>query len=779
MKKPGIIGSGLVLLVFIWFLTQCQSNQTEELYAGTQTCRVCHEKFYQLWAPSHHGTAMQGVDSSFIGHEIQTNGEWISVQGSEFTTTIRNDSLFMIERTGDQATEYPAIHALGGKYIYYFLTPLQRGKLQVLPLAYDVEKQTWYNTPASAVRHFVDPIEDEELDWRSFAYTFNTSCHSCHVSQLSSIYDPESDTYHTTWREPGINCETCHGPSAEHIRVCEKAPEGEVPEDLKIIQTSVFSPDQHNSSCGPCHAKMRPLTHSFMPGDRFFDHFDLTTLEDPDFYPDGRDLGENYTYTTWLMSGCVQNGDLHCVHCHTSSGRYRFRNGNPNQACLPCHQERVDEIWAHSHHPPGSQDVTCIACHMPKTHFARMERSDHSMRPPMPGSSLAFGSPNACNLCHTDQDTAWADEWVNQWTDSWDQHQVIHQGQLLLQARNNDWGEIEEITRMMEARELDEVYLTSFIRLLGACEDPMKWRGIIPQLDHPSPLVRSAAVQSLGQMPSPETKQALLQALNDEYRIVRRAAMSSITQFPGNAFSPQEQEMLQPFLREYETAFMTRPDDWASHYNLGNFYQNQDRFQEAMDSYEKALSLHPEAIAVLVNQSYTLNLLNKKELALNRLYRAKEIDPDNEAVNLNFAMLMGELGRLEEAETALRRALNSNPTSAQAAYNLGVILADRDSLKSLEWIAKASRWAEGEPRYIYSYAYYLYKYGQRDDAVSKLEQMTQDFPYYAESWILLGTIYYQEKRVNKARQLMNLALHSNRLSDQDKERIREVMAEWN
>jgi hypothetical protein len=56
------------------------------------------------------------------------------------------------------------------------------------------------------------------------------------------------------------------------------------------------------------------------------DHYDLITLENPDFYADGRDLGENYTYTSWLMSPCLKSGKLHCVTCHTSSGRYRFKD---------------------------------------------------------------------------------------------------------------------------------------------------------------------------------------------------------------------------------------------------------------------------------------------------------------------------------------------------------------------------------------------------------------------------------------------------------------------
>ena len=150
-----------------------------------------------------------------------------------------------------------------------------------------------------------------------------------------------------------------------------------------------------------------------MPGDRFFDHFDLAALENPDFYPDGRDLGENYTYTGWRMNPCANSGQLHCVQCHTSSGRYRFKGEKANDACMPCHEERVKNAAAHTRHKPDSAGNVCIACHMPTTEFARMTRSDHSMLPPAPAATIAFKSPNACNACHTDKDAAWADQQVS------------------------------------------------------------------------------------------------------------------------------------------------------------------------------------------------------------------------------------------------------------------------------------------------------------------------------------------------------------------------------
>ncbi|MBN1420565.1 MAG: hypothetical protein JXP34_17440, partial [Planctomycetes bacterium] len=400
-----------------------------EGFTGSAVCRRCHERFHDLWETSHHGLAMQPYRPALAREALLPQTSDLEIRGRRYRVDLDADPAAVVERGADGDARYPIAYALGGKNVYYFLTPLGGGKLQTLPLAFDVRRREWYDTSGSAVRHFPG-APDEALDWTERPYTFNTSCYGCHVSQLSTNYDPATDTYRTTWAEAGINCETCHGPAAEHIRVCEAAGEGAKPADPAIILTSAFTPEQHNDTCAPCHAKMSPITPSFTPGSRFFDHYDLVALEDPDFHPDGRDLGENYTFTLWRLSPCAKSGKLHCVHCHTSSGRNRFPGDRANEACLPCHEARVRDVATHSHHPEESAGSVCIACHMPMTEFARMRRSDHSMRPPSPAASIAFGSPNACTICHTDEDAAWADAKVRAWHERDDQAPVLRWGAL-------------------------------------------------------------------------------------------------------------------------------------------------------------------------------------------------------------------------------------------------------------------------------------------------------------------------------------------------------------
>ncbi|MFH1573125.1 MAG: hypothetical protein ABIG68_04035, partial [Acidobacteriota bacterium] len=204
---------------------------------------------------------------------------------------------------------------------------------------------------------------------------------------------------------------------------------------------------------------MSPITSAFRPGERFLDHFDLVGLESPDYYPDGRDLGENYTYTLWRMNPCARSGRLDCIHCHTSSGGYRFSDAErANEACMPCHSPQVRDPAGHSRHPVGSTGARCVACHMPETEFARMRRSDHSFLPPVPAATLAFQSPNACNLCHADRDAAWADRWVREWHGSVYPARVLRRAGLIQAARRGEWARLPEMLQYITGSDRDEIY---------------------------------------------------------------------------------------------------------------------------------------------------------------------------------------------------------------------------------------------------------------------------------------------------------------------------------
>ncbi len=756
-RRRSIFPVILYLIVCIWLLgglgefpaigQEKKPAPKVQGYVGSVSCRQCHERFYQLWSTSRHGLAMQPYTADFATKNLTPQAKEVKIGKYSYRADIAGESGWVVEKGPKGQKKYKIEHALGGKNVYYFLTSFPRGRLQTLPLAYDVNKKDWFDTAASGVRHFPGSERDQPVSWLDPGYTFNTSCHSCHVSQLTMNYDLKTDTYQTMWAEPGINCETCHGPCEEHNRVCREAPKGTVPKDLKIIRDKSFTVEQHNSNCGTCHAKMNPLTVSFTPGDRFFDHYDLATLEDRDFYPDGRDLGENYTYTLWRMSPCVKSGKLSCMHCHTSSGRYRFKQEEKaNEACMPCHRERVENVTAHTHHKADSPGNKCISCHMPMTSFARMNRSDHSMLPPTPAATIVYKSPNACNLCHTDKDAAWADKYVREWRSRDYQAPVLRRASLIDAARKRDWKKLPEMLEYITSKDRDEVFAASLIRMIPGSGDPRIGPMLFKAIKDPSPLVRAAAADGLQHVQTRETLQALMQATGDDYRLVRVRAVASLAGYQNLSVEDADKTRVEVALKEYLISILSRPDQWSSHYNLGNCYLNLGDPKQAIASYDTALKLEPRAVLAMVNESMAYARLGETKKADESLQKALKISPNNAAANFNMGLLKAEQNDLKGAEKYLKVALKADPQMAQAAYNLCIITAKDRINEAVTWCRKAAELRPQEPKYAYTLAFYLNQKGDRDEAVRTLKTILEKYPEYKDAEMLLKEISKKEKR---------------------------------
>ena len=527
----------------------------------------------------------------------------------------------------------------------------------------------------------------------------------------------------------------------------QETPKGQQPPDFRIIRVTKFTPEQHNAACATCHAKMSPVTAAFNPGDRFFDHFDLVTLEDPDFYPDGRDLGENYTYTSWLMSPCAKAGKLNCVSCHTSSGRYRFRaEGKANDACMPCHKERVENAAAHTRHKAGSPGSKCVACHMPMTSFAHMNRSDHSMLPPAPAATMAYKSPNACNLCHQDKDAAWADRYVREWRTRDYQAPILKRAGLIEAARKRDWSRLPEMLDCITGKDRDEVLATSLIRMVPASGDPRIAPAILWAIKDPSPLVRGAAADALQHVPTREAFQALVEAIGDDYRLVRVRAMASLVAFRNFPVDNASRGKIDAALTEYLTSLLSRPDQWASHYNMGNAYLNLGDFRLAVAAYDTALKLEPRAVLAMVNESMAYARQGDTKKAEEFLQKALKVAPDNAAANFNMALVKAEKNEPKQAEKYLKKAIKADPQMAQAAYNLCILTSKDRISEAVTWCRKAAELRPQDPKYAYTLAFYLNQKGDKEEAVRTLKAIVEKYPGYKDAEMLLGEISKNDKK---------------------------------
>ncbi len=639
---------------------------------------------------------MQPFTAELARVHFQPQTEGLRIGSATYQVKFEGAENFVEEDGPRGRRKLQIAHAMGGKSTYYLLTPMERGRLQVLPVAYDVQSKRWYDMAASGVRIHGDGAA---LPWTDPAFTFNTSCYGCHTSQTQTNYDTGADRYQTTWKEPGINCEACHGEAAAHLQSAKSG-------DPHIARMGNMTAGQRNEVCAPCHAKMSALSASYQPQQRFFDHYDLTGLESADFYADGRDLGENYTYTGWLMSSCVRSGKFDCLHCHTSTGAFRFAGNDSDQACMPCHQNVVK----HSHHGPDSAGVRCIGCHMPTTRFANMRRTDHSMLPPAPKASQEFSSPNACNICHAEKDARWADGYASKWYKGGYQNGALERARLIDAARHGQWTKAREMLAYIRDAKSNAVVTTSLLRLMRPWDDPRKVPALMERLGDASPLVRAAAASGLAEVASREDVQAaLLKAAADDYRLVRIRAAASLG--PVNVAATGE----------LEQSFLARPDDFNNQTNLGNFYLRRGKVEQAVQCFELAIRLRPDSVGTLVNASVAYSRAGRPADAERVLRQAVGFAPKNAAVLFNLGLLLAEANRNGEAEEVLRAALEVDPKMAAAAYNLAILVSGRD-LKQAIALCRRAVAVSREERYLRALAQFLAKDGQIGEAKRVFER---------------------------------------------------------
>ena len=695
-------------------------GEAPRTYTGSTSCRDCHASFYELWSTSHHGKALQPW-SAGLAAELPPQDQPIEVDGRSYQAVITPERGWIVE---DGQREYDILYALGGKNYYNFLALLDQGRLQVLPVFYNVQKGAWENTTQSMVRHFEGSSRDTPLHWRDPMLTFNSACFSCHVSQLESNYDPHTGTYATTWNEPGISCESCHGPASEHIRVCRAAPADRPPKDPEIIRWGELTAEQQNDSCSVCHTKGAPITAKFETGDRYWDHYDLTTFEHVDYYPSGHDLGENYTLGSWLLSPCVTRGSLSCTHCHTSSGRYRFQGERANHACLPCHSERVENAVEHTHHPEGGA-TRCVDCHMAMHSFGGMNQSDHSMRPPLPNLSMAVGARNACTLCHTDQTDAWALEHIRSWHPDFDRRTAPEMDRALLvkALREGDWGKLPAALDYVSDPESDPLFATSLIRLLPPPGDSRQIDVLRKRVSGAShPLVRAAAAAALDADQNPADREVLFEALSDEYRLVRIRAAERLAALPETEIDEEHRAALASATQEMWDSFNLRLDHWGTHFNVGNILMRQKHYEEAAARYDRAHELRNDVAPPLVNAAMAFASLGQLDEAETRLRKATTLPEPSAEAYFNLGLLLAEQDRAADAEAALRKCLEIDTANHVAACNLAILLAGRDYPETFRLLRQAVEADPYNPRYVHTLAFYYLEAGQSDQARAVIEQ---------------------------------------------------------
>ncbi len=425
-------------------------------YAGSAACEHCHAAIYRQWKQSGMSRMLRAYQSeNVIGDFTKDNkfyaGDDISFQDGKLEIAPQADrALFarMVIRNGRHFFEikqanglwrsYPVDYTIGSKWQQAYATRLPNGQIHVFPIQYNRIEKKWVNywkvidAPGSERSN---PYNWEKLD---AATNYMINCAVCHTSQLRNSRSGGFDQDNLAFREPGIDCEMCHGPSADHVeamtagRFLKKSPL-ESPVDFGRTTNREFV-----AICSQCH--MQSVAHQGGAGGELnyssTGTFFLKGLELPftefsrgAFYKDGRFKQTTFIAEALERSQCFRKGQVSCGGCHDPHGPYESSNptslkfkDHPDLMCTGCHTQFQDPAAAsaHTHHPYQSEGSRCVSCHMPRIMDALLFRARTHRIDDIPNAqmTLRFGqtdSPNACLLCHQEKTPQWVEAELQTW----------------------------------------------------------------------------------------------------------------------------------------------------------------------------------------------------------------------------------------------------------------------------------------------------------------------------------------------------------------------------
>lgn len=232
-----------------------------------------------------------------------------------------------------------------------------------------------------------------------------------------------------------------------------------------------------------------------------------------------------------------------------------------------------------------------------------------------------------------------------------------------------------------------------------------------------------------------------------------------------------EQAQVQKATDEYLASLTARPDQWASHYNLGNYFLDRGDAKQALAAFDTALRIESRAAMVMVNAAMAYAQMNDKKMAETSLRQAIRIAPDNAAAHFNLGLLQTEQNRIKEAEQELREAFRLDPKMAPAAYNLCILMVKERPEKALSWCRKAAALNPQEPKYAYTLAFYQKEQKDLQGAAVTLKDFLARQPGFVDGSLLLAEIYLQQGERPQAEALLRQALQVENLPPQDRVRV--------
>lgn len=575
-----------------------------EGYVGAERCGPCHGEAFETWSHSAHAEAMavatpETVKGDFVG---QTTHEF---DGQTYRMFVKDGRYFIEAPNRDGLMQtYPVVYTLGARQHENYLTRFPDGRLQVLPVYYDLNQKRWFDAAEGTLEIGHALRGDAFYFWANHGRTWNTRCFDCHASQMRKNYDLKTDTYRSVVGDLSINCEACHGPGAAHVafwRAAAEDPQLAMQPDRSLPDLSSLSPQQQVEACAQCHALKIPLRSGYVPGDDYWDYYELRLIDTDDaFWPDGLAKKLAYPYLQFGSSACFLKAGLTCTGCHATHGSSRRSEliADPRGVglCARCHPDIAADVNGHTHHKATGPGGDCQACHLPQQFRNQLVMTDHRITVPVPENTARLGIPNACGQsgCHADQSAEWASEKARAWYGDYQDVRVAH-ADAIHRGREGDTEAVGALQGML-ASELPPLTRAGVIAILGTLGDARVVGDLTHALIDSHSAVRAQAAVALGRIGHPRALPYLVAALGDSvFSVQIRAAYSlgRMDYVPENGEDKARYTRALDAFRAIVSGDGLLADDAFMHLNVGQIHEFDRAFDQAREHYGHALRFAP------------------------------------------------------------------------------------------------------------------------------------------------------------------------------------------
>jgi len=181
-------------------------------------------------------------------------------------------------------------------------------------------------------------------------------CFGCHATAANT-----DNKFHPEKLIPGVTCEACHGPGAQHVAQMSLDHDQQAP--TLIFNPARLSPADSVDFCGACHRTSVDVSLSGVSG--------ILSLRFPAY--------------RLQRSRCWGAGDarLTCIACHDTHRPRQRDAAFYDKDCLSCHAARGSRTETRNRRARACPvaDKLCVSCHMPKYTIPEMHTSftDHKI----------------------------------------------------------------------------------------------------------------------------------------------------------------------------------------------------------------------------------------------------------------------------------------------------------------------------------------------------------------------------------------------------------------